>query len=142
MPVSSKAFDHGVNDLLESIHVCFERRLVLPALMLVYSTLDVMASLDRPELPSGSPASSATPVTNIGQQFKAWVTEFMKPKMSLKASPEEIWAWRNGLVHAYSFESNDTKAGRARIAGYCYGPAQLAVLPTCECSENERGGAG
>jgi len=97
--------------------------------MLVYSTLDVMAALDRPvSSPSRAGGTATQRTTGIGQQFTAWVAEFMKPTATLKAKPEEIWAWRNGLVHSYSFESDATRTGRARRAYYCYGSAQLAIL--------------
>lgn len=124
----TQAFDAGVKDLLTAIDLCYKKRHVLPALMLLYSTLDVMAALDRPPDPKPSGSSKPARTTRIGKQFVAWIDEFMKPGISLKATPEEIWAWRNGLVHTYSVDSDATRAGTARRAYYCYGTGQLSVL--------------
>lgn len=127
MVADSEAFDRGVDDLLGAIDLCFKQRHILPALMLLYSTLDVMAALDRPA-DTNPVGTKPARTTGIGAQFQLWVEEFMKPRSSVKASPSDIWAWRNGLVHTYSVDSDKTKSGEARRAYYCYGTAQLALL--------------
>ncbi len=124
----TQAFDAGVEDLLIAIDLCFKKRHVLPALMLLYATLDVMAALDRPPDPKPSVSSKPARTKGIGKQFVVWIEEFMKPRVSLKATPEDIWAWRNGLVHTYSVDSDATRAGTVRRVYYCYGTAQLSVL--------------
>ena len=136
MAVDSKAFDVGVQDLLNAIDLCFKQRHVLPSLMLVYSTLDVMAALDRP--PDPTPAAVSTP--SVRQHFETSPHHRHRQAVrqldqrvheawaSLKATADELWAWRNGLVHTYSIDSDATRAGTARRAYYCYGSAPLAIL--------------
>ena len=110
--MDNTAFENGVADLQKSIDVCFERRLLLPSMVLQYSAIDILASLDAID-GNGS----------TRKNFLAWVNSFLLPGSPLKATAEDLYSSRCALVHAYSFDSDQTRRQKARQVYYWWGGA-------------------
>jgi hypothetical protein len=77
---------------------------LFPALLLLYSSMDVVASFTRP---IGQEDTS-------GEVFKAWIDRYMLPASGLKCRSEDLWAARCGMLHTLTIESKLSREGRAR----------------------------
>lgn len=77
-------------------------------LILLYSSIDILASLTRP---------IGADKTN-GGIFKNWVKDFMIGTNSYKWNEEDIWGARCGILHTSTVESDRSRGGNARKIQY------------------------
>ena len=105
-------------ELLSAIHLLWEKHLIAPSLILLYSTIDIMAWLDRPE--------GKHDVTRA--DFISWVDAFMLPGSGLPCSSRDLYSARCAILHSYSAESRQTRHGLARLLFYAWGTADSAKL--------------
>ena len=118
-----------VNERLEGIYCCLERRLIQPALVLLYSAIDSMAWLN---MPAGQNDVK-------GKDFENWVDCYMVnpeyhfrkmvrvaddvelevPKLS--CSGADLYSARCGLVHSWTAESKLAREDKAKRVYYISG---------------------
>lgn len=80
----------------------------MPALILLYSAIDIVSSLDR--------------AGNKGRdRFIRWVDTYLLPGTSLKCTAFEIYAARCGVVHTMTSESDLSLSGKHRKIWYAWG---------------------
>lgn len=90
----------------------------IPAIMLTYVGIDQMCWL------------SIKTEKSCGDDFVAWVDNFMLPHYSLPCTAKELWAARNGLLHMGTAESSAIKKNTSiRKIFYVYG--------STECTRND-----
>lgn len=99
--------------LLSSIELLRSNMFIVPSLILTYSTIDIMAWLDRDEDHSN--------VTRA--DFIAWVEDYLLPNSELGCSALDLYAARCSLLHSYAAESSLSRAGEARELFYAWGVA-------------------
>jgi len=75
------------------------------ALILLYTLLDILASLSRP---NGQ-------LETTSDDFMRWVEEYLLPGNPLTCSAEDLWGFRCGMLHTLSEESSHTRKGKSRI---------------------------
>ena len=110
--------EKAVEQLRTSIDMLLMKELPLPALILIYSMIDVLGWLNR----------SATKESSDRHDFMAWVDTFMLPTSGLGATAEDLYAARCAIVHSHSYESSLSRAGKARKVYYTYGRADHRAL--------------
>ena len=95
-----------VDDICESIAILLESLHEKPALILLYSGIDILGALDTDD--------------GLARQesFVRWADVFMKPLDQLGCSGLELYSARCGLLHALSPLARLTKAGKAREFAY------------------------
>jgi hypothetical protein len=101
-------------DLFESIEDCFAKNRLLPCLALVYSGIDVVASLE------------ARPDEKVQVRFVKWVENYLLKAGPLHCSAIELYAARCGIVHTFTSRSSFSKKGKARSIYYAWGIADVA----------------
>lgn len=89
-----------------------------PALILIYGTIDILASLDRDESHHDVERSD----------FKKWVDEYLLPGAQLPCTANDLYAARCGLLHTYSPESSMSRKGEAVPIFYAWGDARARDL--------------
>src|SRR5579863_3932037 len=99
---ANRRLKHEIEQLLSDVKLCFKKKHFLPGLVLLYSTIDILASLDRPE--------SKEDVT--WKDFVAWLDAFVFPHVSLPCDAIDLYAARCGLIHTYTFESRLSRSGK------------------------------
>jgi hypothetical protein len=104
-----EAFYRHMMDLIESIDDCASKRRILPCLTLLYSGMDVMASLN--------PLPNETNQTS----FVRWVDTYLLPDSPLHCAALDIYAARCGVVHTFTPKSKLYQKGKARMIGYAWG---------------------
>ena len=102
--------------LIETIEECLEKRRLLPCLILLYTGIDVMASLERR---TGE---------GTGAAFVRWVDRYMLDAHPLPCASAELYAARCGILHALSADSDLSRQGKARKVFYAWGTAKPEAL--------------
>jgi hypothetical protein len=105
-----------LKDLFAAIIHCYQNQLLMPCLVLLYSGIDVAASLE-PSVAKG-----------VGDRFEKWVDQYMLSGRRLSCTAKELYAARCGVIHTFTPDSNISKSGNARVIGYAYGKAELKKL--------------
>jgi len=108
------AFQRNLTELLDSIEDCLAKRRILPCLMLLYSGIDVIASLE-----AGRASRSA---------FTKWVNRYVLKSTSLSCTASDLYGARCGILHTLSAESDMSRKGQARQIVYAWGAAKAADL--------------
>jgi hypothetical protein len=108
--------ERHLKDLFAAIIHCYRHELLMPCLVLLYSGIDVAASLE--------PSSGK----GVGERFEKWVDRYMLKGNSLPCTATELYAARCAVVHTYTPDSNLSKAGKARVIAYAYGKADVKKL--------------
>lgn len=98
---------------LRAIRLCVDEHLGMPALVLLYSGIDSIASLDRP----------AAKKKADRWNFTAWCENHMKSKSRLGLTGMDLYAARCGILHANSPDSEISRQGGARRIMYYWGDA-------------------
>jgi hypothetical protein len=106
----------NLDTLLSAIEDCRVRKQVLPCLVLVYSGIDIAASLERVD------------GEGIGPAFRRWATRYLVVRGKLDCTADDLWGARCGIVHTYTAASDHSRVGRAREVVYSWGTASAADL--------------
>ena len=96
---------------LAAIDLCLSNHLRMPALVLIYSGIDILASLARPP---------ANPDTSRSD-FINWCNSYLVPSGFNECSPIELYSARCAVIHTYSSESSLSRKGVARAVIYAWG---------------------
>jgi len=106
--MSKEAFIKTTTDLMTAVDEAFKKEAPLPAFILLYSSVDILASLTRP----------ITSDDTTGAIFKDWVTKYMIGSSSFVWTADDIWGARCGLLHTYTVQSRSSREGNAREMHY------------------------
>lgn len=106
--MSEEAFVKAGNDLVTAVDEAFKKNALLPAFIMLYSSIDIFASLTRPIAQQDT----------SGQVFKDWVKKYMIAGTSVSWNEEDIWGARCGLLHTYTVQSRSSRSGNARELHY------------------------
>lgn len=102
----------------KAIDLCLGHALRMPALILVYSAIDFLAWLARPE---DKPDMDR-------KQFTAWADRYVIAPGFSQCSSSDLYSARCAHVHGNNFESSMTRKGEARAVLYAWGVADPAAL--------------
>src|ERR1019366_9893809 len=102
------AFYKNTTELIESIEDCYAKQRFTPCLVLLFSRIDIMASLDN--------NGRAT-----GDAFRRWVERYLLKAFPFKCTSSELWSARCGIVHTFSARSDQTEKGGQRKVIYSWG---------------------
>ena len=106
--MSEASFDVVLTQLRSAVIDIFKSKRTLPGFLLLYTSIDILASLTRPE---------HTEATS-GHLFKDWVNAYMLPKSSLPCTADDLWGARCGLLHTLTAESDMSRSKRAKMLSY------------------------
>ncbi len=101
------AFYRDTFNLLEAIEDCFAKQRHLPCLILLFSTIDFMASLESGE--------------STGATFAAWADEYLLKDDEIQCSGIELYASRCRVLHSFRAGSDLSRASKARRVFYAWG---------------------
>ena len=114
-------------DLLNAIEESYKNGWYMPCLVLLYSGLDVVASLE-PSRGSG-----------VGDRFEKWVDRYMLRSYPLPCTARDLYAARCAVVHTFTPESDLSRKGKARVIGYGFGSAAVTELDKASAFANQSG---
>lgn len=121
-----QAFFQNMSQLLEAVEDCLGKRQLLPCLTLLYSGVDIVASLER------------RPSEGTRAAFVRWVEENLLKVQPLPCTALELYAARCGILHAFTAESDLSRQGVARPVIYAWGNAKASDLAETALRLNRR----
>jgi hypothetical protein len=95
---------YGRGGIKHGIDTAFSNGCIGSGLILLFSAIDAMANISRPE-----GQAESTP-----QDFKNWVQHYIRIGGEAAVTAEDLWGARNGLVHCYGTDSKAVRSGAAR----------------------------
>ena len=113
-------FECAIQHLIEAITLCSKSRLPVPSLILFYCTIDILAWLDGPE--NGNRRNL------VGENFEAWVAQYLLPNTSLDCKAKDLYAARCSLVHSYRADPESSRKRKAKMIFYSWGSANNQFL--------------
>ncbi|MBI4484114.1 MAG: hypothetical protein HY652_14655 [Acidobacteria bacterium] len=110
--MSKKNFERQVSDLVNAVHLCFDRGLILPGLTLLYAAIDAMAWLSKPK-----------ETDPVGESFQDWVKAYLLTSYKGEfGTPDQLaldlYVARCAVLHAQIAESDLSKKAKAREVHY------------------------
>jgi len=106
----------NLSNLVNAIELCIDNKLIMPALILLYSGIDVVGALEQ------------TPNTGIKANFTRWVDSYMLKASPLGCTAIELYGARCGILHTMAAESDLSRSGKAREITYAWGDATVEHL--------------
>lgn len=101
---AENVFCQTVQELVLAVDEAFRPSAKLPAFILLYASIDILASLTRPD---GQQDTD-------GGVFKKWVDTYLLPESGLSCTASDIWGARCGILHTYTMQSKSSREGKAR----------------------------
>jgi hypothetical protein len=114
-PLSRESLENVFGQLLAAIDICSAARLRTPALILLYSAIDIAGWLNSEQ-------------RNVQLRFTEWVDKYLLPNGSLKCTARDLYGARCGLVHSYSSDSDLSRSGKVTTLGYAWKPSTALEL--------------
>jgi hypothetical protein len=109
--MNNEALIENIERHLNAIDLCLKNHLRMPALILIYSGIDIFAALGRP----------AKKEFSTRKDFIEWCDRYMLQISGLSCSAIDLYAARCGIVHTYTMHSNLSKDGTAKEIIYSWG---------------------
>ena len=94
-----------------AIDLCIDKGLLMPALILIYSGIDSLASLNR--MPEKKKVTR--------EDFKEWCDKYLLPKSGLECSSIDLYAARCSILHTNTAVSDLSMKEEASELIYCIG---------------------
>ncbi len=104
------------HDIFEAIEDELQKRRHLPALILIYTTIDSVAWL-----------TSRDDSMRVRARFEAWVNRWIVPILRI-CSATELYAARCGILHTFTSRSDLSASCKARRVAYSLGAASPEAL--------------
>src|SRR5258708_26483254 len=106
--MSASAFDKALNQLRRGVADLFASKRTLPGFILLYTSMDILASLTRPE---------NSERTHSGF-FKDWVTRYMLGPLAVPYSADDLWGARGGLLYTLTADSHMSRIKESKMLNY------------------------
>jgi hypothetical protein len=111
--MDATTLENHTNHLCAAIETLITNRFTLPALILIYSAIDIMAWLNREE--------DHEDVTR--NDFILWADKFLLPDSDLFCVGIDLYAARCSLLHSYTAKSRLSRNRKASVISYAWGAA-------------------
>lgn len=113
------AFHQNYIQVVAGIRICIDKRLITPALILIYATIDSYAW-----------AVSGGTGTGVRTRFETFVKDWVLPSHPLPCSPSDLYGARCAILHTLTAYSDLSKSKQAKPIAYAWGTASAASLGT------------
>jgi hypothetical protein len=110
------AFYENAMQQLDAIEECLRQGRIISCLCLLYSLIDVTASLER------------QPTEGTKAAFVRWIDGNVLKGRPLPCSALEMYAARCGVLHTFTLDSDLSRGGLARTIIYAWGSASADDL--------------
>jgi hypothetical protein len=113
----SDLLGRNLAELFNAIQLCMRSKMVTPALVVLYSAIDIAGWLDAED-----------PGAAVRTRFVSWVDKYLLPAQPFRCTALELYAARCGVVHTFTADSDLTQRGTARRIIYAWGDSRAEVL--------------
>jgi hypothetical protein len=113
----TEPFIQNYVQVFAGVRICLEKRLLMPALVLIYTLMDTFAWATSDKKPQEGRA-----------RFEAWCNRWLLPQGRLECTATELYAARCGVLHTLTATADLTTTGKAREVSYAWGTAKREDL--------------
>lgn len=110
------AFFQNYIHAVAAIRLCIDKRLISPALILIYATMDSYAWAVSAKDPG------------VKMRFEEFVRDWVLPNHPLHCTPTDLYAARCAILHTLTSESDLSRSGKAQRVLYAWGTGEVARL--------------
>ncbi len=110
-PIPKQFFSLRINEFTLSIEMLLDAGHKQSALIVLYTAIDIFASLCRLE----------TENDTTGNYFKKWANDYIIAGSQLSFTSQDLWGARCGLLHTHTAASKVSREGTAREIHYYRG---------------------
>lgn len=103
-------------DLVIAMNDCLDEEQIMPALVLMYTGIEIVSKMGSKPLESSRAA------------FVRWIDRYVLETGRFDVTGIDLYAARCGVIHAFSPDSNLYKEGKARRIAYAWGNADVHKL--------------
>lgn len=114
-----KTLREALAPLVDAVQLCLEEQFMMPAVILIYSGIDIVGGLAR----EGSHRDTKA-------DFTGWVDLYMLPDPNLGVTSIDLYGARCGLLHNLSPSSGLSERGEAKEVMYAWGNRSANELQT------------
>lgn len=100
-----------------AVEICLEKKLQMPALILIYTLMDTFAW-----------AVYGADEKSSRKRFEAWARNWVLDHAALGCTAADLYAARCAVLHTMTSEASLTEAGKARRIAYAWGTASAEKL--------------
>lgn len=111
------AFFQNYIQVVSAIRLCIQKRLITPALILIYATIDSYAW-----------AASDNEDASVRSRFEAFVRDWMLPNHPLPCGPTDLYGARCAILHTLTAYSDLSNSKKAKPILYAWGTANASSL--------------
>ncbi|MFC2083382.1 hypothetical protein ACFLSG_05055 [Candidatus Bipolaricaulota bacterium] len=105
-----KTLREALAPLVDAVQLCLDKQLIMPAVILIYSGIDIVGGLAR----EGSHRDTRA-------DFTGWVDLYMLPDPNMGVTSIDLYGARCGLLHNLSPSSDLSESGEAKEVMYAWG---------------------
>lgn len=119
-PARTRALAHlhrVFSEVSRAVDLCLEQNLQVPALILLYSGMDIAGSM-----------ATYGQNKSVQDSFTGWVDDYIRPTKTLGCTSLELFGARCGIVHTFTPESTLYQQGKARKVIYAWSPSRVETL--------------
>ena len=103
------------DQLLKGLDACLQDKLIAPALILLYSSIDIAGYLNSNSI-------------STKERFVLWCNDYLLKAKPLACTSLELYGARCGVIHAMSPDSDLSSAGKVRRIVYSWGDSDVDNL--------------
>lgn len=115
--MATPAFYQNYVQVVAGIRLCIDKRLITPALILIYATMDSYAW-----------AVSGGAKPSVRARFEAFVSDWMMLNHPLPCTPTDLYGARCAILHTLTGYSDLSRSRQAKPVAYAWGTASVAPL--------------
>lgn len=101
---------NSISQLIAAIRMCLKNEQYLPALILIYSGIDMAGWLD-----------SDNPNERVDKTFTSWTDKYLLVSKKLECTSTDLYSARCGVLHRLNPDSRISETGNAKLIAYTYG---------------------
>ena len=111
----SYTYKLAINQSLDAIDLCLKNKLFLPALGIIYSSIDSLAYIAYDD-------------NAVRTRFTKWVDNFLYKNRTLDPTSLDLYVARCAILHRLTPDSDLSKNGAARKINYSWGTADPSLI--------------
>src|SRR5882724_7989430 len=126
-PTPQRVLSARINEFTLCTASLLEAGHTLPALIVLYTAVDIFGSLLRPQ----------TEPDTAGKYFKKWGEDYMLGGSQVPFTADDLWGARCGLLHTHTASSRLSREGTARQLHYYRGSPPAGMEQALKAMEQK-----
>ncbi len=116
-PMTLDLLAKEIEKIDNALTLLFENKMRMPGFIVLYSAIDIMASLDN-----------ENPKAKNRQSYTSWLSKYLLAVGQFDCTADDLYGGRCGVVHTLTADSDLNANGKARQIIYAWGKGDAAKM--------------